>query len=97
MTIVEKYNVNLHYFFTRKMTDGTYETFFLKSADEEVSIEQKLSATAIIALLHDLIDEQDKEKRNQIARQVILYITRMTDENNEMKDELYGFMKRMMG
>ena len=97
MTIVEKYNVNLHYFFTRKMTDGTYETFFLKSADEEVSIEQKLSATAIIALLHDLIDEQDKEKRNQIAHQVILYITRMTDENNEMKDELYGFMKRMMG
>ncbi|MDW3191814.1 MAG: helix-turn-helix transcriptional regulator [Cytophagales bacterium] len=96
MTIVEKYHVNLHYFFTRKMTDGTFETFFLKSADENISIEQKQSSTAIIGLLYDLIDEQDKDKRNQIARQVTMYITRMTDENNEMKDELYGFMKRMM-
>lgn len=96
MTIVEKYNVNLHYFFTRKMTDGTFETFFLNSVDEDIYIKQKPSSTAIIGLLYDVIDEEDRDKRNKIAKEVSMYITRMNDENIDMRDELFGFMKRMM-
>ena len=96
ITLVELYNINLHYFFTRKMTDSNYDSFFLQDKDDEVTIEQDRSATSIVAMLQNLTELEDPDERRKVSNEINLFITKMIEENNAMKDELVSFMKRLM-
>ncbi len=95
LSLVDNFNVNLHYFFTRKMTDSSFETFFLDDPAQDLSIEKKRRGTAIITKLQALTDQDKVEDRRQLTNEIIVEVTAMIEENQEMKDELFHFMRRM--
>lgn len=93
--LVEKFNVNLHYFFTRKMTEGTYDTFFLDFANQDLPPEKKRMGTEVIGKVQALIEEENPEERRRLSNEIVVNVARMIEENKEMKEELLIFMKRM--
>lgn len=95
MSLVDNFNVNLHYFFTRKMTDSTFASFFLDHADQDLPLGKKQIGTLIMSKLLTLPDIENIEDRRKLTHEIMIDITSMIEENSSMKDELFVFMRRL--
>lgn len=95
MSLVENFNVNLHYFFTRKMTENNFESFFLDFPDQDLPPERKRIGASIITKLLALPEIENLEERRRLTHEITVEITSMIEENSSMKDELFAFMRRL--
>lgn len=95
ISLVDNFHINLHYFLTRKMTEGTFDTFFLEDPVQDFTIEKKLSDTDIIDKIQTMANEENQELRRNISNELTLDVSRMLEERQELQEELLIFMKKL--
>ena len=74
------------------MTDGHSDNF---SSDEEPSPEKIKQRAAIMRKLQELTQEDDPVVRKHLTHELTLEISEMIRENQEMKQELIAFVRRL--
>lgn len=95
LSLVENYHINLHYFLTRKMTEGTFDTFFLDDPTQDFVIDYKPIGTTIISKMQTMADEQDSDERKKMLNELTLDVSRMIEEKQNIQEELLLLMKRL--
>lgn len=95
ISLVDNFHINLHYFLTRKMTEGTFDTFFLDDPSEDFTIEKKQLGTAIISKMQIMADEENPTERKRLSDELTLDVSRMIEEKQEVQEQLLLLMKRL--
>lgn len=95
ISLVDNFHINLHYFLTRKMTEGTFDTFFLNEPSQDFSIDKKQLGTSIISKLQAMANEENPIERRQLSDELTLQVSRMIEEKQEVQEQLLLLMKRL--
>ncbi len=75
------------------MTDGPDHSFH--SEEEETSYERNQQKETIMKKLQQLTQEDDPQARQRLTHEIMHQISHMLRENQEMKEELIAFVKRL--
>ncbi|MDW3193676.1 MAG: helix-turn-helix transcriptional regulator [Cytophagales bacterium] len=95
LSLVDNYHINLHYFLTRKMTEGTFDTFFLDDPAQDFIVDYKPIGSTIISKIQLMANEQEFEERRKMLDELTLDVSRMIEEKQNIQEELLLLMKRL--
>lgn len=91
LALVDNFQVNLHNMLTRRMTAATFDSFFIGKDELEFSLASSTFRSQVIEQLMYLKTPDNSDKVDKL----IIAVSRMMEENHDLREELLILLKKM--
>ena len=93
--LIDLYQINLHRFLIDKMTEETFDSFFIKNESGvfREPVGEYFNKSEVINKIQELKKEDNTEKRGILSDEVISMVVRLIEENGNLHRELLESIK----